>query len=61
MPMLVTKTYLVDTDDVDDAYQLTKIDSNRVGTFSVGQIRPYDPNAQQPGMSRPIAQPQQKA
>lgn len=67
MPMLVNKTYLVDTNDADEAYQLTKIENDKVGTYAVGQIRPYDPNAAQPGKSAPaqprppIAQPPQKS
>ncbi len=38
MPFRVTKTYLVDTDDADEAYELTKIKNDKVDTLSVGQI-----------------------
>lgn len=48
MAILVNKTFLVDTNDVDEAYALTKPTSDKVGTFAVGQIRPYDPDAGQP-------------
>jgi hypothetical protein len=51
MPMLVTKTYICDTDDVDEAYEWTKPMNDKIATFQVGQIRPFDPNApaQPPG------------
>jgi len=45
MPFRVNKTYLVDTEDVDEAYNLTKIDNQKVATLAVGQIMPYDPAA----------------
>lgn len=46
MAMLVNKTFLVDTDDVDEANELTKPTSDKVGTVAIGQIRPYDDSAQ---------------
>jgi hypothetical protein len=41
MPILVTKTYIVDTDDVDEAHELTKPTSKKVATLVVGGIKPY--------------------
>ena len=45
MPIRVTKTYLVDTNDVDEAYELTKPTSDKVATLGVGQLMHFDPNA----------------
>ena len=55
MAMMVTRTYVVDTEDVDEAYQLTK-GSGKVGDYAIGQIRPFDPNAT-PGAQAPVTAP----
>lgn len=46
MPILVNKTYLVLTEDIDEAYDLTKIANDKVDIFAVGRIVNYDPSAQ---------------
>jgi hypothetical protein len=43
MPMLVAKVFLVDTDSADEAYELTKPASDKVETYSVGRVSPFDP------------------
>ena len=48
MPILVSKTYLCDTDSMDEAYDMTKPTNDKVETFQVGQMRPYSPATAQP-------------
>ncbi len=57
MPILVTKVYLCDTDSIDEAYEWTKPTNEKVETFQVGQIRPYDPNAPQSPQRAPAGPP----
>lgn len=45
MPILVTKVYLCDTDSMDEAYDWTKPTHEKVETYQVGQLRPFNPNA----------------
>lgn len=58
MPIRVTKIYIVDTNDVDEAYELTKPTSDRVATLGVGQLMHFDPNAPTQPMNIPILQGQ---
>lgn len=52
--MIVNKTYIVQTDDPDEAHDLTKIQNDKVKIFSIGQIRPYDPDNNPQVPPRPI-------